>query len=61
MQIGELRRKLFRPYPCPWNGFVLDITTEYEGKDGEVSETKVMHAIADKCAQLINLKENVRC
>lgn len=32
--IGSLRRRLFMPYDCRWNGYVRDITAELEESEG---------------------------
>jgi hypothetical protein len=61
VKIGNLRRKLFKPFDCAWNGYVRDVTAKYESQNENVPEDAVVLAIIDKCAELINIKGFKEC
>jgi len=61
MKIGNLRRKLFKPFDCAWNGYVRDVTAKYEGNNENVPEDAVVLAIINKCTELINIKGFKEC
>jgi hypothetical protein len=49
--IGDVRRGLFLPYECDWNGRVREVTAELELDGGMVDEAEVLKELA---AQLRN-------
>ena len=39
--IGDLRRRLFAEFDCPWNGLVRDLTAAYAA--GDLKDGPMMH------------------
>jgi hypothetical protein len=59
IDIGTLRRKLFMPYDCSWNGLVRDVTAKYEQSGGLVPADEVQSQLNRHCALLMQVKEIV--
>lgn len=56
--IGTLRRSLFMPYDCPWNGYVRDVTAEIELAGGLVPVAEVYARINQRAAELMGQQLN---
>ena len=54
-EIGDVRRSLFKPFDCAWNGYVRDVTAGLERDGGVVYVEEVHTKIIGKCAELTNL------
>lgn len=57
IDIGTLRRKLFMPYDCSWNGLVRDVTAKCEQPGGLVSMAEVQGQLNRHCALLMQAQE----
>ena len=44
--IGDVRRELFLPMSCEWNGVVREVTADLEQGDAQVDQVAVLKRLA---------------
>ena len=57
MYIGDIRRKLFMPYDCAWNGYIRDMTAQLEDANGMVNIEEAFMRINSIAALMMELRK----